>query len=65
MVLYSLYLFGTNVHHIYNAAEFGNFVYKTTQSFMTPKKVVYIIEDEIWEVITKDEVLPFFDFVSV
>ena len=65
MVLYSLYLFGTHLHHMYNVAEFSKSVYTSSRHIFTPNKVIYTIQDEIWEIVTHEETLPFHDYICV
>lgn len=65
MVLYTLYLFGTKLHHAYEVANFSKHVLNSIVYLSKPHKYVYNIQDEIWEIVSVDELLPFYDFVAV
>ena len=65
MVLYTLYLFGTKIHHVYEVCLFGKQVVYSIIHFSKQKKLVYNIQSEIWEIISNDEHLPFYDFVAI
>ena len=63
MVLYTLYLFGTKIHHVYEVCSFGKQIVRSVIYFSKPKKLVYNIQDEIWELISNEEHLPFYDYI--
>ena len=60
-----MYLFGTKVHHMYEVANYSKHIFNSVVYMTKAKKFVYNIHDEIWEIISIDELLPFYDFIAV
>lgn len=65
MIIYSIITYVNHVNNVYEVITKGGKFANYCKIYFYPTKCVYYIEDEIWEIIDKEEIQIFNDFIYV